>query len=418
LQTPAPTATPTQTPTATPTPTPTPTPEPSPAPLWMAVPPPEWLLVEDDGWQAFVDWLAPRGQRYDLRKPIPLPDLELLGDYVYITFENPHLEDLEIVVIATLEIADTTVIRTPFGLRRENPRQFTIHRGSPFRDRKDAHSLHDGKRFVVPAGESLSVPLVALEDTADALLQTDLKVASLVALGRGPRLDFGSSTPPSASAIATGLQKTIEEASLRNFTSATFGVDTFGVSAAVQSAIDAQTRLILPPMPRDPAQASVLSASEARESILNFLLNVDLAARNGRSVLPSLISPRNLLATVNGGAELELTLDVEPGEYRVSAVILSGLQRVSVTHSDGAIRDAIRPLAGMAVSNHPVRLASRGGTVRVPIVRWNMQPGQEAVISSHIEIKTLAVLMQDPHAPALEKQPPRIRRIANLEVSR
>jgi hypothetical protein len=102
----------------------------------------------------------------------------------------------------------------------------------------------------------------------------------------------------------------------------------------------------------------------------------------------------------------------------ITAVILSGLQTVSIAHSDGTTLQAIRPLAGMGVTDHRGRVAFRGGVVRVPLMNWTMSPGQEAVVSSRLEIKSLAVLLQSPESAESQRQPPRFRRLMNLEASR
>ncbi len=410
-----PISTPEATPTPSPTPEPTPTPTPTPLPLWMAVPPPDGLEVEQEGWQPYVDWLAPRGQRFEIIHPTLTHEMEVIGDHLYVNVENPHPEDVEIALIATVRVTETTVARTPFGITLEEPVTYTIHRGSPFRDEEGDGVRYDGTRIVLPAEDRFSVPLIRITHRERALLGVEAQVESLVVAGRGRRL--GSSSSPSSAdtpGLAEATMNLVAGAPMRS----RLDTETFGSTDALRQVIDVQTRLVMPPAPLSPAMAEVLAPHEVQTNIQRFLLNVNKHAQQGSQLLPSLITDQRLNATVNGGAELELTLAAEPGDLKVSVVVLSGLQTVTISHNDGSRRDAIRPLAGMGTFDHPVRLAARGGRVRIPLIRWTMQGNQQAVLASRIDIKTLAVLLHDPHSSESESQPPRFRRIANLEASR
>jgi hypothetical protein len=401
------------TPTPQPTPEPTPTPVPTPLPFWMTVPIPEGLAVDQSGWQPFVEWLAPRGARYRLAQPMLLPEMELIGENVYVTLQNPTTEELDVAVLATVASSDTLVIRTPFSLERQPQRIFTAHRGSPFPDSLSDTAVFDSNRILVPAGGEVTIPLGIVAPPSRPIVRSEVEVVSLVAVGRGARLvghEADDSADPDLSSVVGDLISQPFKAS--------FETARVVSSPALKEIIEAQTRLVLPEASADAARAEVLRQEDALSNILQFLEDVEAHSLDGSLLPPILVTDHRLGATINGGGELDLSLDAAPGDYRVSAVILNGLQSISVSHRGGVVRDAVRPLTGMGVFDHEVRLANRGGTVRLPLFRWTMQDGQEAVLSSRIEIKTLLVIVHEEGKKQGEPQPPRFRRIVNLATSR
>ncbi len=400
-------------PTPEPAPEPTPAPVPTPLPFWMTVPVPEGLAVDQSGWQPLVDWLAPRGSRYRLAQPVLVPEMELIGENVYVTLQNPTDEELDVAVLATVASSDTVVIRTPFSLERQPQRTFTAHRGSPFPDSRSDSAVFDSNRILVPAGGEVTIPLGSVAPPSRPIVRSEVEIVSLVAVGRGARLIGEGAVASPVSDLSPVVGDLIGSPFKASFAAARV------VSSPVlKEIIEAQTRLVLPGASADAARAEVLRREDALSNILQFLEDVEAHSLDGSLLPPSLVTSHRLSATINGGGELDLSLDAAPGNYRVSAVILNGLQSISLSHRGGAVREAVRPLAGMGVFDHEVRLGSRGGTVRLSLLRWTMQDGQEAVLNSRIEIKTLLVIVHEEGKKLGEPQPPRFRRIINLDASR
>jgi serine/threonine protein kinase len=401
------------TPTPEPTPEPTPTPVPTPLPLWMTVPIPDGLAVDQSGWQPLVDWMAPRGNRYRLVRLDLLPEMELIGENVYVTLENPSDEELDVAVLATVKSSDTIAIRTPFGLEREPGRNITSHRGTPFPDSATESLVFDSNRVLIPSGGQVTIPLGLVAPMARPIIRSEVEVVSLVAVGRGAQLASNQADFAQDQDLAPFVENLISSPFKASFATARVVA-----SPALKELIESQTRLVLPAEAENAARAEVLPHADALSNILQFLEDVESRALDGTLLPPSLLTTSRLGATINGGAELDLAIDGAPGDYRVSVVILNGMQSIRLSHRGGAVREAVRPLTGMGVFDHPVRLSHSGGTVRLPLFRWVMQDGQEAVLGSRIEIRTLLVIAYVEGSEASGPLPPRFRRIINLDASR